>query len=195
MNFRLTYSGPLKAAGQSETRRLEKHEMRLAFAAQLSELFKSDELLLKPFSMSGAEYGEMVADLAQKYRRGEYSFWPIVRESMHMVCDLHILLLRRGKPGRAVSRDGDLDNRIKVLFDVLRVPADENEIRGFRPYENKGILCLLEDDKLTTGFRVTSDRILEAEDPKLKNDVRLVINVEIKLTKITERNLGYLRQF
>ena len=73
VNFRLTY-GPLKAAGQSETRRLEKHEMRLAFAAQLSELFKSDELLLKPFSMSGAEYGETVADLAQKYRRGEYSF-------------------------------------------------------------------------------------------------------------------------
>lgn len=42
---------------------------------------------------------------------------------------------------------------------------------------------------------MTSDRILEAEDPKLKNDVRLVINVEIKLTKIKERNLGYLRQF
>jgi len=75
--------------------KLEKHEMRLAFAAQLSELFKSDELLLKPFSMSGAEYGETVADLAQKYRRGEYSFWPIVRESMHMVCDLDILFLRR----------------------------------------------------------------------------------------------------
>lgn len=116
VNFRLTYSGPLKAAGQSETRRLEKLEMRLAFAAQLSGLFKSDELLLKPFSMSGAEYGETVADLAQKYRRGEYSFWPIVRESMHMVCDLDILFLRRGKPGRAVSRDGDLDNRIKVLL-------------------------------------------------------------------------------
>jgi hypothetical protein len=195
VNFRLMYDGPLKAASQSDTRRVEKHRMRLAFAKQLDQLFHADELLLKPFAMTGEEYGHTVAKLGKLYRSGDYSFWPIVRESMHMVCDLDILFLRRGKPGKIISSAGDLDNRVKVLFDALRIPLHENEIRGFKSPDQRGFLCLLEDDKLITGFRVTSDRILEAEQPDARNDVRLIINVEIKVTKITDDNLGYLRQF
>jgi hypothetical protein len=192
------YDGPLKAASQSDTRRVEKHRMRLAFDKQLNELFRSDELLLKPFITTNDENDEdsrTSAKLWKEYRRGDSSYWPIVRESMHMVCDLDILFLRRGKPGRVISGDGDLDNRIKVLFDALRIPADDNEVRGLESPDHKGILCLLEDDKLITGFRVTSDRILETEQSQARNDVRLIINVEIRVTKITNDNLGYLRHF
>ena len=195
VNFRLTYSGPLKAASQTDTRRKEKHAMRLDFDKQLDVLFGDDELLQKPFTLKDPKFGETIAELGTKYRRGDYAFWPIVRKSMHMVCDLDILFLRRGVPGKVIAGNGDLDNRVKVVFDALRVPADENELRGTPPHPNRGILCLLEDDSLITGFRVTSDRILESDKPETKNDVRLIIGVEIKVTKITQENLGYLRHF
>jgi hypothetical protein len=187
VNFRLIYEGPLKAASQGrDGRRIDKHKLRLAFDEQLNHLLNSDELLAQSFRADPE---------LPKYKRGTLSFWPIVRKSMHMVCDLDILFLRYGIPGRIVSTGGDLDNRIKVLFDALRVPADENEIRGLDNLGPKGIVCLLEDDQLITGFRVTSDQILEAQKPEARHNVRLIINVEIRLTKITQANLGYLRQF
>jgi hypothetical protein len=186
VNFRLTYSGPLKSASQSSTRRIEKNAMRLVFDKQLQQMFTEDELLNQPFESRDPEF--------QKHRRGVISYWPIVRKSMHMVCDLDILFLRQGIPGRVISADGDLDNRVKVLFDALRIPTDENEVRGLHK-EPQGILCLLEDDALITGFRVTSDQLLEPPELVSRHDVKLIINVEIKLTKITKENLGYLRQF
>jgi hypothetical protein len=188
VNFRLSYRGPLKAASQSSTRRVEKKSMRLAFDEQLNGMFPNDELLMRDFSASGGPDGELA-----KYERGIVSYWPIVRKSMHMVCDLDILFLRRGIPGRIVSSSGDLDNRIKVLFDALRVPS-EDEIRGLHE-ESRGITCLLEDDELITGFRVTSDQLLEPAKDNCNHDVHLIINVEIRLTKITDKNLGYLRTF
>jgi hypothetical protein len=188
VNFRLTYDGPLKAASQSNTRRIEKHRMRLAFNQQLWPLAQADELLTRAFRYDNTEF--------ENYRRGVMSFWPLVRASMHMVCDLDILYLRRGIPGRLISSDGDLDNRIKVLFDSLRVPADNNEVRGVeRSGDPRGIICLLEDDSLITGFRVTSDQLLDAPKDAPRHYVRLIVNVEVKLTKITRENLGYLRQF
>jgi hypothetical protein len=186
VNFRLIYDGPLKAASQSSPRRIEKHKIRLALDTQLTRLFYGDELLEHPFRFGDPEF--------EKYKRGRVSYWPIVRKSMHMVCDLDILFLRRGIPGRLISPQGDLDNRIKVLFDALRVPADDNEVRGLEKTP-RGILCLLEDDNLITGFRVTSDQLLEPAKDGTQHDVRLIVNVEIKLTRITKANIGYLRQF
>jgi hypothetical protein len=37
-------------------------------------------------------------------------------------CSIDILFLHRDAPGRIVRSGGDIDNRIKVLFDALRVP-------------------------------------------------------------------------
>jgi hypothetical protein len=110
--------------------------------------------------------------------------------------------LRREKPGQLIGICGDLDNRIKVLFDALRVPQDDNEVRGLMPIEQENpmrgrfLLCLTEDDSLITGFRVTTDRLLEpAQSVSEQNNVRLVINVEIKVTQLTEQNLSYFSHF
>jgi len=94
---------------------------------------------------------------------------------------------------------GDLDNRIKVLFDALRVPQDDNEVRGLEPEnddERGTFLCLVEDDKLITGFRVTTDRLLEpAKSEEEQNDVRLIINIEIKAINLTPENMAYFSHF
>ena len=194
MNFRLTYDGPLKAASQSDTRRKLKHEMRCIFSRQLDRLYsvKDSSFLDVEFDQlrNGGGRWPITAD------RGDFTFFALVREKLNLVCDLDIQFLRRENPGNLVSGGGDLDNRLKVLFDALRVPQDDNEVRGFAASETRILLCLVEDDRLITGFRVTTDRLLEpATSEAEENHVRLIINVEVKATKLTPENLAYFGHF
>ncbi len=188
VNFRLTYDGPLKAASQSDTRRIDKHTIRCALSRQLEELYKIHDADF--LDKECEDWDEM-----PKVNRGNFIFLALVREKLNLVCDLDILFLRRDDPGQLIRGGGDLDNRIKVLFDALRVP-DELEIRGIEPNPERVILCLLEDDKLITGFRITTDRLLEpASSEAEENHVRLVINVEVKATKLTQENMSYFSHF
>ena len=193
VNFRLTYDGPLKSASQSDTRRKEKHLIRIAFSRQLEQLFKVRDVLHRELHENAPS---AVFKMAKLYKRGDIHCFPLVRGDLHLVCDLDILFLRREEPGALVD-GGDLDNRIKVLFDALRVPMDDNEVRGLSiPESDVFLLCLAEDDKLITGFRVTTDRLLEPPTSEAQqNDVRLVINVEVKATKLTPENMGYFSHF
>jgi len=194
VNFRLTYDGPLKAASQSETRRLEKHAIRCVFSRQLFVLFKQRDALQKEFE--NERLGESIKAMNRTYKRGQFRCLPIVREDLNLACDLDILFLRREAPGSLISGGGDIDNRLKVLFDALRVPQDENEVRGIECGDNSFLACLTEDDKLITGFRVTTDTLLEPpKSESEQNHVQLVINVEVKGTKLTERNMAYFSHF
>jgi hypothetical protein len=196
VNFRLTYDGPLKAASQSDTRRILKHEIRCIFSRQLEELYNGKNATFLDAEMEIENVAERLA--ARKpmiRRRGNLSFLALVREEINLVCDLDILFLRREEPGHLINSGGDLDNRLKVLFDALRIPQDENEVRGLAATEHF-ILCLTEDDRLITGFRVTTDRLLEpAKSEAEKNHVRLIINVEVKATKLTPENMAYFSHF
>jgi hypothetical protein len=195
VNFRLTYDGPLKAASQSETRRVEKHNIRRVFNTQLFELFEHKD----GGAFLDAEFNNLIPGEAfPRERRGKFSFMALVREKLSLVCDLDILFLRRENPGRLIQDGGDLDNRIKVLFDALRTPQDENEVRGLAPQGDREalFLCLTENDKLITGFRVVTDRLLELPaSPAEQNNVRLIINVEVKATKLTPENMAYFGHF
>jgi hypothetical protein len=191
VNFRLTYDGPLKAASQSDTRRVEKHAIRCVFSRQLREfvLHRSELFEKEHESIPDSELRKLA------FKRGNFIFLALVRERLHLVCDLDILFLRRDRPGNLISSGGDIDNRIKVLFDALRVPQDDNEVRDL-PQSNELMVCLTENDSLITGFRVTTDRLLEpAASEREENDVRLIINVEVKATQITGENLSYFSHF
>jgi hypothetical protein len=196
VNFRLTYDGPLKAASQSDTRRIEKHKMRCVFNRQLGRLISHREELGKMATDQQIDRTILLA--TQRYNRGKFACLPIVREDLNLVCDLDILFLRRENPGALVCGGGDLDNRLKVLFDALRIPQDENEVRDLSPTPEAGplLVCLLEDDKLITGFRCTTDRLLEpANSESEENHVRLIVNVEVKATRLTSENMGYFSHF
>lgn len=192
VNFRLTYDGPLKAASQSENRRIDKHLIRQAFSCQLSELYD-----LRNAEFLYHETKGFANDLPL-ITRGPYRCLALVREKLNLVCDLDILFLRRESPGNLIGGGGDIDNRIKVLFDALRMPQDDNEIRGFevKPGQSKLLFCLTEDDKLITGFRVITDRLLEPCSTQAEeNHVRLIINIEVKATKLTKANMAYFSHF
>jgi hypothetical protein len=64
-------------------------------------------------------------DLCEPITIGGRQFWPLVRDSFALTCALRILFLRKEEPGR-VYQAGDLDNRLKTLFDSLSAPnADQ----------------------------------------------------------------------
>jgi len=195
VNFRLTYDGPLKAASQSENRRIDKHNIRRIFHRQSDRLYTNREVLHEQFGPETA--ASTIYNLNKSYKRGEFVCFPIIRSDLHLVCDLDILFLRRENPGSLICGGGDLDNRIKVLIDALRVPQDDNEVRGLSPSDDEVLLmCLTEDDKLITGFRCTTDRLLEPPASEAEeNNVRLIINVEVKATKLTIANMGYFAHF
>lgn len=197
MNFRLTYHGPLKAASQSDTRRKEKHAIRLIFDRQIKQLLHHKNVLRDEVERVPERWVNLLVNV-HRFKRGEFSCFPIVRDDLNLVCDLDILFLRRENPGSLIQAGGDLDNRIKTLFDSLRVPQDDNEVRGFVDTSPKDSLlyCVTENDAQITGFRVTTDRLLEpAASEEEKNNVELIINVEVKATKLTPENLGYFSHF
>jgi hypothetical protein len=61
-----------------------------------------------------------------------------------------------------VANGGDIDNRLKVLLDGLRMPKSVSELGGIDidPTEENPFFVLLEDDQLITRISVTTDTLL-----------------------------------
>ena len=90
-----------------------------------------------------------------------------------------------------MNQAGDIDNRIKVLFDALRVPLNDNEIPSTvtPDFGEDPFYCLLEDDKLITSFRLESDQLFGERD---QSDawVKLVIRATVKVQRLIPENVG-----
>lgn len=121
-----------------------------------------------------------------------FKFVPIISESLRHTAELHITLLVRDEPGRAVTRGGDLDNRIKTLLDGLRKPHTENELaNGDNPTSDESpFFCLLEDDALVSRLDIYPDRLLNLNSafPEItdrSSDVVAIIKVVSKPTYTT----------
>ena len=158
MRFSLYYRGPLHTNGDPE----HKHELRQCFHEQLKNL---------PAYLQPNEDDARV-------EIGGFRFAPLVRGEFEMVADLRIIMLRPGPRGNIVSSGGDIDNRLKTLFDALSAPRQENQLpNGARPKEDQDpFLCLLEDDSLIVGVAVETDILL---DTPCRSEVVLLIQVTI----------------
>ncbi len=175
MNFTLTYDGKLKANGSAK----HKQEVRRIFHRQLLELWK------------GSLFNELKSPSETLTTSiGKYRFFPLVVAGRNEVAELNILMLRPGiGPGYIVGQGGDIDNRLKTLFDSLRMPKDTIEIP---PKDQLGdnedpFFCLLEDDILITNLSVTTDRLLEPCDSN--SHVKLIIRVQIKKVPMIGGNM------
>jgi hypothetical protein len=165
----LRYRGPLPSTTDRNKHLRIKHSMRKKFHNQLVYHWKHDNYLSNYFP-SDAVLAEMVTATDPNRRDcawfkcvlGRFQFLPLVINSpnFRLTCELDIRFARRDIPGNIVH-GGDLDNRIKTLFDALRMPAldalhefpsDAEPVYGETPF-----LCLLEDDRLITKFSVASE--------------------------------------
>jgi hypothetical protein len=182
MEFHLIYEGSLPAAGQGgkKTRAREKHDIRKVFHKQLASLWKTHPFL---YGFSGGNDKDIRA-LASRYARCGYNFLPLVSEWFMVACSLDILFFRRDGPGSLVKSGGDIDNRIKVLFDALRMPQTCDEVCKDVPGPDEDpFYCLLEDDKLISNVRVDTNWLLvPPAQSEYIHDVHLIIQVKTVVT-------------
>ena len=202
VEFRLVYKGKLHAETSSQSRAKEKHTLRKVFHKQLAELWKSHPVLRrerdKRVLLIGSDpqqfmiipetrtevYSQAIVwvdHVANNYSRCGYRFLPLARKANEFTCSLDILFLRRDAPGSLIKHGGDIDNRIKVLLDGLKMPSTCDEVGGIKPDADEDpFFCLLEDDNLITELKVTTDRLLvPMNNTEHLHEVELVIRVRI----------------
>lgn len=188
MEFRLVYEGPLPAAGRSggAGRNPDKHRIRRYLHPQLKQLWKVQRPLSEiaalnheyPLPDGTITKGNGIEALSAHYSKFGFRFVPAINKRYGWVCDLDILFLRREEAG-AVINGGDIDNRLKVLFDALRVPENWEEIKDEKPgLDEDPFFCLMESDSLITSLTVSTDRLLRPlQTGQSENDVVLVMRV------------------
>jgi hypothetical protein len=110
-----------------------------------------------------------------------------VRDSLALRCGLKILFLRKEPPGR-VYQGGDIDNRLKTLFDSLSVP---NRDQAVDERSDEPIHCLLENDALITRIDVDTQRWL-IHPRASKHQVLLAIEVDVRVTDSRLYNQPFL---
>ncbi len=159
MEFRLTYDGQLLGASRRATRAEHKHEIRKVFHAQLKRLWAITPFLCGDIvgpdvliaDNIGVDLPHTVEDLSARFARFDYRFVPLVTRNISLLCGIELLFLRPDPPGSVLS-SGDIDNRLKTLFDALRIPHDASEVGRYKTpeAEEDPFFCLLEDDSLIT---------------------------------------------
>jgi hypothetical protein len=189
MRLTLTYEGPLHAASAGNTRNSEKHEIRRVFHRQLRDLWFDlplKDAIGRYSVLPKEERAEVLHDV------GLFTFLPLISRRLHAIAELDILFLRHEPVGGIVNQAGDIDNRIKVLFDALRMPLNKDEIPATAsPSSDEDVFCcLLENDSLITAFRLESERLLGPMEPQRESNVKLVIRVSVKLQRLTYENIG-----
>ena len=120
---------------------------------------------------------------------GAFVFVPLVAAEMNVVAELSLTLLRPESPGQLITQGGDIDNRIKTLFDALAMPRHQNSLPiGASPSADQQpyFYCLLEDDNLVTAISVRTEQMLEPTGDD--SIVDLTIGVQTRTTRVTMGN-------
>lgn len=210
MEFRLTYAGRLPAFKNNKDKQLERthevHRIRRCFHKQLKELWAGHPVLREIANGEGPDIltldGKYEAvSMIQVFQREGFNWRPMVTEENGLICRLEILMLRPGHPGQVVF---DIDNRLKTLFDALRMAKNPAEL-GERSRHGRAtpdgpdedpFFVLLEDDSLITHLAVTTDALLEPLDPchgvAPQDQVRIVVSVTVRPYRVKLENAGYV---
>lgn len=164
----LIYRGALPSNGNTK----DKHHIRRAFHAQLSNAIR------KP-------YAQMFRDAPDfcEHPVGQFRFHPLIcRHPFYprIGCELEIHALSHDPYG-SVIQSGDLDNRLKTLFDALRLPSKTDELpQDAKPQDGDApFWVLLSDDRIITDLHVKQD-ILHTSPSEGNSYMELIIRVTVR---------------
>jgi hypothetical protein len=180
VEFVLWYQGPLKASAGP----VEKQSIRRVFHSQLRELWTQRPLC------NHSEYLEerpAEGSISNIRHVGSFRLAPLATEALRLVVELHVTFLRPEEPGKLITQGGDIDNRLKTLFDALRVPKDDSELPPNDPpqADEDPFHCLLEDDNLITAVHVQTERLLDprlvAPPPPAKSPMKAMTEMAMRM--------------
>jgi hypothetical protein len=195
VEFRLLYSGDqLVSDGDAS----QKQIVRRQFHPQLKQLWNSDTRLKKLAEFRGQQGFDIgtkfdtdeikeksrqyfFADKGKNYQRAAFHCVPLIEEEHFLRVSIDILFLRRDQHPM-ILQGGDIDNRLKTLFDAFRVPNCTGDLGDGPDEGEQPFFVLLQDDKLISDVRVNTDNLLllpENATPKSR-DVFLVIDVKLQ---------------
>jgi hypothetical protein len=204
MEFTLQYDGLLPSATRSNRRVKEKHAIRCEFNYQLRQLWTQDPVLDR--ARQGLEVAQLRAGRVARpglmadqpftgmhwlLRLGGFNFVPLITRHNFLVCHLDVLLLRDGGVGDFIRHGGDLDNRLKILFDALRMPHSAEELGGATGNPDETFFVLLEDDSLITKLSIETQRRLRRTGES-RDRVSLRIGVNVCALRVTIGSQGYV---
>lgn len=184
MRFTLVYQGDLPPKANHRV----KWRIRREIEPQLRKLWTMpplDKNILKyqdPTHQCGSCYfGKKLRDL---------EFVPLISTVLSLRAELEIFLLSADLPGGFINRHGDIDNRLKTLFDALSIPAQFQQIPTSPDTEpDARVFCLLEDDRLITRVEVWNDRLLSL--PESSMNAIVVIRVNPTVFEATTANFAF----
>lgn len=162
---------------REDTQKLRRH-----FHNQLSVLWNSSVLLEAKKYLDPSRAGS-VTEINLIQNVGSFQFAPIVSQAhgWNTIAEIDILFMRPSEPGQLLGHGGDLDNRIKSLFDGLRMPSINELPDNDKPAPDETpFFCVLQDDSLVTGFSVKTDRLLV---PANTGKVELIIHTRVRATR------------
>jgi len=177
MKFRLTYTGIVKSSG-NKPKTVNKHEIRLAFHDQLSVLWATNPIL-REFSqerfpnMERAIEPDLVAVLQEgldgnipdtfpysdllvaRYNVHDINWHPLVTAESGLISEVDILMLRPND-SKSIIQGGDIDGRVKTIFDALSIPKNGDVLSKF-PKPPDVFYTLLSDDSLISKVSIDTD--------------------------------------
>jgi hypothetical protein len=199
MRFTLHYSGQLPVNGSRD----EKHAIRRALHVQLAELWKHPPLAgmdaLRQPRQPGVGHGANVDGVWRPTGQGEgsynsvrkvgpFSFVPLATEEMNLIAALEVVMLRPEPAGRLITQGGDIDNRLKTLFDALTKPQPNALPDGAQPAADENpFYVVFEDDNLITSISVQTEHLLK---PNHARHVELFLRVQLTATSPTFGNIS-----
>ena len=167
MEFTLRYSGVLPPVNSRDSRMAEKHAIRLHFHRQLADLWTNNGWLagINPKTLqlpivSGPKFDVCrpisgPAGFFYRYQLNGFDFVPLVTLPLEAHCHLAIRLHCPTGSNSILVGGGDIDNRLKTLFDALRMPTGAAELpASATPDADATFFCLLADDRLITKLTV-----------------------------------------
>ena len=159
----LVYQGPLKSNGKAE----HKAALRKQFSLQLRPIYERD--VLKDNVREHVEQN-CVKDVAGA------KFTSLANKVFGLHARIDVTMLSVDNAGIFSAAQGDIDNRLKTLFDALSIPP-ESQVSSVKMASPDLTVCLVEDDRLIRDVRVrVGELLLPVED---KSTVLVVIHATL----------------
>jgi hypothetical protein len=147
------------------------------------EVISTGEEMVVP--RTGSWEGLGFEKLADERPFNGFRFIPLVTEKQCLHCSIEILFLRHEDTGNLIFQGGDIDGRVKTIFDALRMPKIGELAAADKPDSDEDpFFVLLEDDKLISHVTVSTEQLLMLPEKReiSPNDAFLQIRVELNPT-------------